>query len=77
MYSEKERKFVMDLTEYFEFSEDYKSTTMSVKEVLTSLKYTEDQINSLRERVFQEDVWPKGKKEVRYMRVNPSKLGSI
>ncbi len=77
MYSEKERKFVMDLTEYFEFSEDYKSTTMAVKEVLTSLKYTEDQINSLRERVFQEDVWPKGKKEVRYMRVNPSKLGSI
>ncbi len=73
MYSERERKFVMDLLDHFEFGEDYKSTTIAVKDVLTPLKYTDDAISSLRERVFQDDVWAKGKKEVKYIRVKLSK----
>ena len=40
-----------------------------VKTALIKKSWTEDSINTMRERVFLEDVWGKGKKEVKYFGV--------
>jgi hypothetical protein len=68
MYNEKERKFVEDTLDNFDFSEDYAIGTKQIKEIYKGLGYSEDVVNALRPRVFLEDVWEKGKKEVRYIR---------
>ena len=69
MYNDKERKFVEDTLDNFNFSEEYTIPTKQIKEVYKSLGYTEDTVNALRPRVFLEDVWEKGKKEVKYIRM--------
>lgn len=68
MYNEKERKFVEDTLDNFDFSEDYTIGTKQIKEIYKGLGYSEDVVNALRPRVFLEDVWEKGKKEVKYIR---------
>ncbi len=67
-YTEKERKFVLDTHSIFEISEEYSIPSKQVKELYKELGYGEEAINSMRSRIFVEDVWEKGKKEVKYMR---------
>lgn len=67
-YTERERKFVLDTCTTFEFSEEYSISSKQVKELYKELGYGEEAVNSMRSRIFVEDVWEKGKKEVKYMR---------
>ena len=68
LYNDKERKFLMDTLKYFEFSEDYTSSAKSIKEVYKELGYNEDTVTSMRPRIFLDEVWEKGKKEVKYIK---------
>jgi hypothetical protein len=67
LYNEKERKFIQDILKHFTFHEDHKMQTKEAKTVFLDLGYTEDALIALRARVFQDDVWERGKKELRYM----------
>jgi len=72
MYNEKERKFLSDILEAFEFDDEYRMTTMEAKDIFKKLGYNEDRLAELRPKVFHEDVWPKGKKEIKYLRPKKS-----
>ena len=69
MCTEKERKFLEDTCKHFDFHEDYKVSTKDAKEVYKKLGYSEDALTTMRTRLFQEDVWERGKKEIKYMRL--------
>jgi hypothetical protein len=66
LYNERERKFVRDCNELFIFDSTSSAKSVDVKTALIKKSWTEDSINTMRERVFLEDVWGKGKKEVKY-----------
>jgi len=68
LYNDKERKFIMDTLTKFEFSEEYSVPTKTVKETYKELGYSEDVVNAMRPRVFLDDVWEKGAKNVKFMR---------
>lgn len=75
LFTEKERKFIQQTLEYFEFNEDYKVQTKDAKEIYKMLGYSDEALNTMRTRVLQDDVWERGKKEIKYMRVNNKKRG--
>jgi hypothetical protein len=66
LYNERERKFVRDCMDLFIFDSTSAVKSVDVKTALIKKSWTEDSINTMRERVFLEDVWGKGKKEVKY-----------
>jgi len=68
MYGEKERQFIQDTLSIFEFDEDVIMNSKMVKDFYKELKYSEDQVNAMRPRVFVEGVWEKGSKEVRFFK---------
>jgi len=68
MYTEKERKFLSDVVEAFEFDDEYRMSTIEAKDIFKKLGYNEDRLSELRPKIFHEDVWPKGKKEIKYLR---------
>jgi len=67
LYNEKERKFLELTLKHFKFSEDYSSPAKTVKEIYKELGYSEDAVTAMRPRIFVDDVWEKGKKEVKYI----------
>lgn len=72
LFTEKERKFIQDTLERFEFNEEYKMQTKDAKDIYKSLGYSDEALTTMRTRVFQDDVWERGKKEIRYVRLNPN-----
>lgn len=68
LYSDKERKFMLDTLRIFEFNEDYKISTKDLKDLYKQNGYAEDVVTAMRPRIFTEDAWDKGKKEVKYLR---------
>lgn len=72
MYNDKERKFLEDTLKAFTFSEDFTSPSKTVKEIYKGLGYSGDQVDSMRPRVFQDNVWGKGMKDVLY--IKPSNI---
>ena len=69
LYNERERRFVKDCMELFMFDTTSAAKSVDVKTGLIKKNWSEDAINTMRERVFVEDVWGKGKKEVKYFGV--------
>ncbi len=67
-YSDKQRKFIQDFLKAFEYSEEYCISKKDMKEVLKPSGYSEDTVTKYAEQVLQEDVWGKGKKDVKYFR---------
>lgn len=76
LFSEKERKFIQDTLQYFEIGEDYKVHTKDAKEIYKALGYTDESLTLMRTRVLQDDVWERGKKEIKYMRIQPNRVNS-
>jgi hypothetical protein len=74
LYNERERRFVKDCMELFMFDTTSAAKSVDVKTALIKKNWSEDAINTMRERVFVEDVWGKGKKEVKYFGI---KMDSI
>lgn len=72
LYNEKERKFIQTCQTLFEMSEEATSKSVEIKSALQKEGWSEDSIVALRERVFQEDVWVKGKKDVKYLSLKSS-----
>ena len=68
MYNDKERKFLEDTLKAFTFSEEYTSPSKIVKEIYKGLGYSSDQVDNMRPRVFQDNVWGKGMKDVLYIK---------
>lgn len=68
MYNDKERKFIEDTLKAFTFSEEYTSPSKIVKEIYKNLGYSSDQVDNMRPRVFQDNVWGKGMKDVLYIK---------
>jgi hypothetical protein len=69
LYTEKERKFVKETLDHFEMSEDYKMQTKDAKDLYKKLGYTDETLTAMRSHIFQDDVWEKNKKELKYMRL--------
>jgi hypothetical protein len=67
-FSDKQRKFIQDVMTVFEAGEDYSLPKKDLKELLKSHGYSEDTVSKYAEQVFQEDVWGKGKKDVKFFR---------
>lgn len=67
-YGEKERQFVVDTIALFDFDEEAIMTAKIVKDFYKELKYSDEQINALRPKVFAEGVWEKGTKDVRFFK---------
>ena len=61
MYNEKERVFITDTLKSFTFSEDYSMSTKHIKEIYKTLGYSEDAVNKMRQRIFNDSAWEKGK----------------
>jgi len=68
MYNDKERKFLEDTLKAFTFSEDFTTPSKAVKEVYKGLGYSSDQVDNMRPRVFNDNVWAKGTKDVLYIK---------
>ena len=68
LHSEKDRKFLQDTLKHFDIHEDFKTATKDIKEAYKSLGYSDDFISGARTRLFQGDVWPSGKKDVKYLK---------
>ena len=68
LHSEKDRKFLQDTLKHFDIHEDLKTPTKEVRDAYKSLGYSEDFITGARTRLFQGDVWPSGKKDVKYLK---------
>jgi len=68
MYNDKERKFIEDTLKAFTFSEEYSSSSKTVRDIYKSLGYSEDTVNSMRPKIFTEASWGKGKTIVNYMK---------
>jgi len=64
MYNEKERKFIEDTRKAFIFSEEYTTPSKNVKEIYKNLGYSEDTVNNMRPKIFNDSVWEKGKTTV-------------
>lgn len=69
MYNAKEREFLEHTMKLFKFSEDYTISAKVVKDAYKTLGYSEDTVNSMRPRVFNDSVWEKGKKDVKYLQL--------
>ena len=67
-YGEKERQFVVDTIALFDFDDEAIMTAKIVKDCYKELKYSEEQVNALRPKVFAEGVWEKGSKDVRFFK---------
>jgi len=68
MYNVKEREFIEKTMKIFTFSEEYSSSSKSVREIYKNLGYSEDTVNNIRPKVFTESAWGKGKTVVNYMK---------
>lgn len=68
LHSEEDRKFLHDTLKHFDIHEDLKTPTKDVRDVYKSLGYSEGFITGARTRLFQSDVWPTNKKDVRYLK---------
>lgn len=68
LHGEKDRKFLQDTLKHFDIHEDFKTPTKDVRDAYKALGYSEDFISAARARLFQGDVWPSGKKDVKYLR---------
>jgi hypothetical protein len=68
LHGEKDRKFLQDTLKHFDIHEDLKTSAKDVRDVYKELGYSEDFISAARTRLFQGDVWPSGKKEVKYLK---------
>jgi hypothetical protein len=77
LFTEKERKFIHDTIENFEFNEDFKVQTKEAKDMYKSLGYSDESLTTMRTRVFQDDVWERGKKEIKYLRMKLKKLVEV
>jgi hypothetical protein len=69
LHGEKDRKFLQDTLKHFDIHEDLKTPTKDIKEAYKSLGYSDDFISGARTRLFQGDVWPSGKKDVKYLKM--------
>ena len=67
-FGEKERQFVVDTIALFDFDDEAIMTAKIVKDCYKELKYSEEQVNALRPKVFAEGVWEKGSKDVRFFK---------
>jgi hypothetical protein len=64
MYNDKERKFIEDTRKAFIFSESYSTPSKIVKDIYKDLGYSEDTVNTMRPKIFNVNVWEKGKTTV-------------
>lgn len=71
-FSEREQKFITDCMNLFTFNESQNMKAVDVKSCLGKLGWSEDQITLMRERVFQENVWIKGRKDVNFFGLKPT-----
>ncbi len=67
-HSEKDRKFLQDTLKHFDIHEDLKTSTKEVRDIYKVLGYSDDFLSAARVRLFQGDVWPSGKKDVKYLK---------
>ena len=68
LHSEKNRKFLQDTLKHFDIHEDFKTASKDIRDVYAKLGYSEEFIKGVRTRLFQGDVWPSGKKDVKYLK---------
>lgn len=69
LHVEKDRKFLQDTLKHFDIHEDLKTATKDIKDAYKLLGYSDDYISGARTRLFQGDVWPSGKKDVKYLKL--------
>ncbi len=67
LYSERERKFVEELCNAYTFDQTSKLSKKDLKEAMKIHGYSEDAVTKLCEKVFTDDAWDKGKKEMNYL----------
>jgi len=60
MYNDKERKFIEDTCKAFTFSEEYSSSSKTIKEIYKALGYTEGAVDTMRPKIFNDEFWGKG-----------------
>lgn len=69
MYNEKERKFIEDTCKFFTFSEEYSSSSKTIKEVYKTMGYTDGAVDTMRPKIFNDEVWGKGVTTIQGMKV--------
>ena len=65
-YADSHKRFISDCLDLFTFQDGQVTKTTEIKSLLGKRGWTDEQITQIREDVFVNDVWTKGKKEVKY-----------
>jgi hypothetical protein len=68
MYNDKERKFIEDTRKIFTFSEEYNSSSKTVKEIYKTIGYNEGVVDSMRPKIFNDNFWGKGVTSIQGMK---------